>query len=523
MNRNLDDTLGYVSLKIIDEIPPFQSPIEFEFDPEVNVFIGPNATGKSTILKLLCQEFLDDDYHDEWVPRSLAAGVVGAPHNVDSNHFAIKGGPSRGYMWERPPEIHLPPQIYLPPVRDVAPVAPSKYGQTGPEDVSDDFLQGLVYVAVLADHDAVLKVIAGNADLNEVRSDIKRCVQKVIDRARQGLKPIYIIDKEEFLEELRSFFRDDEEGRAAAVAVAFHEKEVVAETRRQLQAVPGGRFLLNGVDPYISFPAVRVKLALDRLRQDDPDRYERVMNVAAGCCYDICPEVFTGEVDTYRDQKYRGRLVVSETAHPGEGLVLRGVAGNETVYIGQLSTGTQGLWWWICWLALKMRGRFRQPAILLIDEIENHLHPTWQRRVIPALLEHFPGLQIFATTHSPFIVAGLKAGQVHLLNRDENGVTATTNTEDVIGWTADEILRTMMGVDEPTDQLTVDRANRLRQLREKETLTPDEDDELNTLRRQVNESLLSKGGPLEAQRERYSDLMQRFLSSRQSELTQDGG
>ena len=115
----------------------------------------------------------------------------------------------------------------------------------------------------------------------------------------------------------------------------------------------------------------------------------------------------------------------------------------------------------------------RTPAILLIDEIENHLHPTWQRRVIPALLEHFPGLQIFATTHSPFVVAGLKAGQVHLLNRDpETGVvTATTNDRDVIGWTADEILRNMMGVDEPTDQLTVDRANRLRQLREKDTLT----------------------------------------------------
>ena len=53
------------------------------------------------------------------------------------------------------------------------------------------------------------------------------------------------------------------------------------------------------------------------------------------------------------------------------------------------------------------------------------------------MLDHFPNLQIFATTHSPFVVAGLKAGQVHLLNRDENGVvTATTNTEDIIGWTA---------------------------------------------------------------------------------------
>jgi predicted ATP-binding protein involved in virulence len=139
------------------------------------------------------------------------------------------------------------------------------------------------------------------------------------------------------------------------------------------------------------------------------------------------------------------------------------------------------------------------------------------------LLDHFPKLQIFATTHSPFVVAGLKAGQVHLLNRDENGVvTATTNEQDVVGWTADEILRTMMGVDEPTDQLTVDRANRLRELREKDALTPEEESELNELRRQVNSDLLSKGGLLEEQRERYANLVREFLRSRQSDLTQDG-
>ena len=165
----------------------------------------------------------------------------------------------------------------------------------------------------------------------------------------------------------------------------------------------------------------------------------------------------------------------------------------------------------------------KKPAILLIDEIENHLHPTWQRRVIPALLEHFPGLQIFATTHSPFVVAGLKAGQVHVLKRDENGVvTASTNERDVIGWTADEILRGMMGVEEPTDQLTVDRANRLRELRGKDELSEQEEEELNRLRRQVNEDLLNKRGPLEAQRERYADLVQDFLRIRQSELNQDG-
>ncbi len=200
------------------------------------------------------------------------------------------------------------------------------------------------------------------------------------------------------------------------------------------------------------------------------------------------------------------------------------------IYLGHLSSGTEGTLLWIRWLALKMvhhygfeRGWASKPAILLIDEIENHLHPTWQRRVIPALLDHFPNLQIFATTHSPFVVAGLRAGQVHLLNRDSNGVvTAITNTEDIIGWTMDEILRTWMGVDDPTDLTTIERDKRLRELREKESLTDEEESELNTLRRQVNEAHLSRSVPAE-ERESYANLMQRFLLTRQSDLSQDGG
>ena len=204
--------------------------------------------------------------------------------------------------------------------------------------------------------------------------------------------------------------------------------------------------------------------------------------------------------------------------------------GTPRIYVGDLSSGSQSTLLWILWVALKMLNHYdfvegwaQQPAVLLIDEVENHLHPTWQRRVIPALLEHFPGLQIFATTHSPFVVAGLRAGQVHMLKRDVDGmVTASTNESDIIGWTTDEILRTFMGVDEPTDQLTVNRANRLRELRGQETLSDNEEEELSELRRQVNEDFISSSTPMEAQRERYGEMMLEFLRFRQSELSQDG-
>ena len=204
--------------------------------------------------------------------------------------------------------------------------------------------------------------------------------------------------------------------------------------------------------------------------------------------------------------------------------------GSGRIYVGDLSSGSQSTLLWILWLAFKMLNHYEfaegwseKPAVLLIDEIENHLHPTWQRRVIPALLNHFPGLQIFAASHSPFVVAGLRTGQVHMLRRDANGVvSASTNERDIIGWTTDEILRTFMGVDEPTDQLTVDRANRLRELRMKEDLSKAEAEEMSDLRRQVNEDFVSSSTPLEAQRERYGDMMLAFLQSRQSDLSQDG-
>jgi hypothetical protein len=53
------------------------------------------------------------------------------------------------------------------------------------------------------------------------------------------------------------------------------------------------------------------------------------------------------------------------------------------------------------------------PAIFLLDEIESHLHPAWQRRILPAFQKLFPKSQIFVATHSPFLIASLNHGWVH--------------------------------------------------------------------------------------------------------------
>jgi len=60
------------------------------------------------------------------------------------------------------------------------------------------------------------------------------------------------------------------------------------------------------------------------------------------------------------------------------------------------------------------------PGVVLIDELDLHLHPLWQRRVIGDLLHTFPGIQFFGTTHSPFVIQSLPPlDGVQLLNLDE--------------------------------------------------------------------------------------------------------
>ena len=282
--------------------------------------------------------------------------------------------------------------------------------------------------------------------------------------------------------------------------------------------------------------------------------------IAHSCSSRISSEVLIGRghnhvshiAHTLHSQEdYYDPLAVEPYVHPGMGALTKQGQGNRPVeqYVGDLSSGTQGALLWVLDIGLRMMHHYQdlhsdweyafqnygkrwyeRPAILLIDEIENHLHPTWQRRVIPALLEHFPGLQIFATTHSPFVVAGLKAGQVHLLSRDADGVVrASTNTEDVVGWTADEILRTMMGVDDPTDDETARNAAELRRLRD-EGPRDTEDAEaarqgrMQELRRLVDRDLLA-GGPAAAQRElfeqQFAEALEKYQRSR--DLGQDSG
>lgn len=113
------------------------------------------------------------------------------------------------------------------------------------------------------------------------------------------------------------------------------------------------------------------------------------------------------------------------------------IRGAHDFMLSQLSDGEKRLFSLFVDIARQLSIRddnlaFRHiPAIVLIDEIDVHLHPKWQRRVVPALEDLFPSCQFIATTHSPFIVQGVTESKVQHLNRALLGEFTDRGIEEI--------------------------------------------------------------------------------------------
>lgn len=80
-------------------------------------------------------------------------------------------------------------------------------------------------------------------------------------------------------------------------------------------------------------------------------------------------------------------------------------------------------------------------GIVLVDEIETHLHPRWKRRVMTALRAAMPRVQFLATTHDPLCLRGMHNGEVHVLYRDEDAkVALVEDLPDISTLRAEQIL-----------------------------------------------------------------------------------
>lgn len=93
----------------------------------------------------------------------------------------------------------------------------------------------------------------------------------------------------------------------------------------------------------------------------------------------------------------------------------------------------------------------QRPFLLLLDEIDIHLHPAWQRKILPMAQRMFPNAQIIASTHSPFVVGS--AADAHIISfKVEQGVSTVDQVvSSQQGASYGAILRSLFGISHEFD------------------------------------------------------------------------
>ena len=102
------------------------------------------------------------------------------------------------------------------------------------------------------------------------------------------------------------------------------------------------------------------------------------------------------------------------------------IENGETIPVNYLSAGYQSLLWMVMDMAFRMANLNPEKlslnqceGIVLIDEIDMHLHPKWQWKIVESLQECFPKIQFILATHSPIIISSCKNAALLEIDRDQ--------------------------------------------------------------------------------------------------------
>ena len=144
---------------------------------------------------------------------------------------------------------------------------------------------------------------------------------------------------------------------------------------------------------------------------------------------------------------------ILDPAQPAAGLRFRTPYGN--VPLQGLSLGHRTATAWIIDLAWKLVQKYdrsdtplAEPAVVLIDEIDLHLHPRWQRTIMKQFSDHFPNVQFVATTHSPLMITSMADVNVAVLRQTDGDHVVIENDPQVVeSWRFDQTLVNLFELD----------------------------------------------------------------------------
>lgn len=130
-----------------------------------------------------------------------------------------------------------------------------------------------------------------------------------------------------------------------------------------------------------------------------------------------------------------------------------------------------------------------EPGICLVDELDLHMHPSWQRKVIDDLSQIFPATQFVVTVHSPLVVQAAEDANLVVLKRypdDPSRVQIDNDVEAIKGWRIDQVLTSdLFGLDSARPPSVAQAMDERTQLLAKNAPSPGEQERLDALEAQA--------------------------------------
>lgn len=338
----------------VTNIGPFDE-ITFEFDEHINVFVGPNSSGKSTALMTLASLAT--------YPFTLPGRLRRAAPAAFTMRFVGRNGQSQELSGSLPVDQH----------------APGQQGRWA------DILAALGYSAF-------------------------------VPALRQS-----------------TGFRTD----APVTRITVADTSLPEELWRRRSLLPTDATLMRDE----AILERMVEFADRAVRRNDPAMRRLLTQIAS-----IASEILDGfPIEFWRIATDRDGLFPQFRTRDGD------------LAFDVFSQGTQSVLQWLAYVLISYARYYgypanlaEQPGVMIIDEIDAHLHPTAQQRILPVLCQHFPKMQLFCSTHSPLMLASLQPGQLHLLQRTSQGrVTVSRNDTAIDGQSVDALLQQFFGISAP--------------------------------------------------------------------------
>ena len=159
------------------------------------------------------------------------------------------------------------------------------------------------------------------------------------------------------------------------------------------------------------------------------------------------------------------------------------------VPLDQVSLGYRTMFAWtvdIGWRLIEhcpdSQNPLNEPAIVLVDEIDLHLHPLWQRKVRETLVHHFPRVQFIATAHSPLMAQSSLDANVAIVRRSGDHAEIVNDPTVIEEWRLDQLITSdLFGLDSARSPTVTRQQQHRAALIEKPKLTPAERAKLDRL------------------------------------------